>query len=108
MSKQVKIAIHMADTYIGVLKKIGVQPQQIKDITLIKDGKPVTIKAHSHLPVRYYRLRHVMWMAEEVKNIAAEGNIAKAQRWLGFIQGVLWGHELRTVEELRKDNQYHE
>lgn len=29
---------------------------------------------------------------------------AKFDRWLGFIQGVIWAYKLRTVDEMREDN----
>lgn len=87
---QVETAIKMADTYVSLLASVGIEPQQIKK--------------HDHVPVKYYRLRHIMWMSQQAKEFALSGNVVKAQRWLGFVQGVLWSHELRSVDDLRKDN----
>jgi len=80
----------MADTYINLLASAGIKSQQIV--------------SHHHVPVKYYRLRHIMWMCEQAKEFAKSGNIAKAQRWLGFVQGVLWSHEIRSIDDLRSDN----
>lgn len=53
-------------------------------------------------PVR--GMSHVMWMCVEAQKFVAEGRIEKAMRWLGFIQGVLWMGNTRTLNELRDDS----
>ena len=35
---------------------------------------------------------------------AGEGELAKANRWLGFMQGVLWRSGIYTLDELREHN----
>ena len=83
-------AIEMAVLYQKVLSDMNVGSEQIKD--------------HGFVPVKYYRLRHIRWMAEQAEKFAREGFIHKAQLWLGFVQGVLWSHEIRSVDLLRQDN----
>lgn len=49
-------------------------------------------------------MSHVMWMCEEAQQFVAEGRVEKAMRWLGFIQGVLWMSQVRTLNELKDDS----
>lgn len=45
---------------------------------------------------------HVRWMCDEVDHMYdREGETEKVQRWLGFIQGVMWATGLYTIDELR-------
>lgn len=50
------------------------------------------------------RINHVLWMCEEVKEIASKGNLDKAYRWLGFIQGCAWDFGLFSIDEMRDHN----
>lgn len=52
------------------------------------------------------KLNHAHWMAYEAKTvfIEVEVRIEKANRWLGFIQGVLWAENVFTIEELKAHN----
>jgi hypothetical protein len=46
-------------------------------------------------------LCHTMWMCNTMASI---DNEEKLNRWLGFIQGVLWSHGIYSVDELREHN----
>lgn len=45
-------------------------------------------------------LEHAAWMCEQS---VAHSDADKKQRWLGFIQGILWVCGVRTLEELKSD-----
>ena len=52
---------------------------------------------------------HLLWMCGTAADYALKGEVdkgalEKAFRWLGFIQGAMWVLELRTVDEMRRDN----
>jgi len=49
-------------------------------------------------------LGHAAWMCLQVKIFADEGDLDKANRWLGFIQGVLWTRGFYSIEEMREHN----
>lgn len=49
-------------------------------------------------------LGHARWMCSQIPGLVAEGRIEKAQRWLGFVQGVLWASGRKTIESLKEDN----
>lgn len=48
---------------------------------------------------------HAHWMCLEIPGLLETDNgFAKANRWLGFIQGVLWTSGVFTIEDMRDDN----
>lgn len=49
-------------------------------------------------------LDHVEWMTKQIPDFLAAGRKEKANRWLGFIQGVLWAKEIYTIEEMKEHN----
>lgn len=49
-------------------------------------------------------LEHVHWMCLRVDELIRETQFSKADRWLGFIQGVLWAYEIYSVPTLRTHN----
>lgn len=51
------------------------------------------------------RLEHLVWMADVIEHeFIPIGKLEKAFRWLGFIQGSLWGMHLTTIEDAKKAN----
>lgn len=51
-------------------------------------------------------VKHANWMAHEMLERIEEGEASegKVNRWLGFIQGVLWSAGLFTIDEMREHN----
>jgi hypothetical protein len=49
-------------------------------------------------------LLHVRWMVQEIPKFIEEGRIEKANRWLGFAQGVLWEQDIYTIDEMKEHN----
>jgi hypothetical protein len=49
------------------------------------------------------QLNHLLWMTQEAKGFVST-KPAKAERWLCFIQGVLWREGYYTIAEFREDN----
>jgi hypothetical protein len=49
------------------------------------------------------KARHIAWMCQKAQELVDEGELDKAERWLGFIQGWLWSHDYRTINEMRDD-----
>lgn len=47
------------------------------------------------------QLEHVRWMCWQIHELVPAGEISKANRWLGFIQGVLFKMGRFTLEELK-------
>lgn len=55
-------------------------------------------------------MQHILWMIGETQQHAERGHLAKAWRWLCFIQGVAWAlgwgpfQTGPTIDEFREDN----
>jgi len=47
---------------------------------------------------------HLNWMCEEAQGFIRDGRRDKAMRWLGFIQGALWGMCDVTIEQMKELN----
>lgn len=60
-------------------------------------------KAHLDLLVESETtaLAHCNWMLDEIETLLCEGEMEKAFRWLGFIQGVLYLSREFTIDEMR-------
>lgn len=59
-------------------------------------------------------LQHCAWMVEEMLNPIDNEDIGKINRWIGFVQGVLWKEGIYTIDQMRqqttdaKVGEYHE
>lgn len=47
---------------------------------------------------------HIQSMIPKIRVFLDEGRIEKAMRWLGFIQGILWTHDVYSLEALKSHN----
>lgn len=56
----------------------------------------------------YEKYNHISEMIPKIKTFLNENNTEKANRWLGFIQGVLWMDEWYTLDELKDHNKEEE
>lgn len=46
-------------------------------------------------------LLHTMWMCKQGTAFVDEGDVEKAMRWLGFVQGMLFYTGHYTIDEMR-------
>ena len=56
-----------------------------------------------HAPLKHI-LAHCYWMVDEIERFLQEKRMAKANRWLGFVQGTLWGSGRYTIADLMNHN----
>jgi len=54
-------------------------------------------------PSKKNSLLHARWMCYVLSDSPQEMEKEKAMRWLGFIQGVLYAHDIFTIDEMRDD-----
>ena len=47
---------------------------------------------------------HLSWMLASSVNFSREGKVEKANRWLGFVQGVMCTLSYATLDELKRAN----
>ena len=72
------------------------------DELLAKDG--VVIKHRERFSERY-DMNHIRWMINEIPSMLnIPCKMEKVNRWLGFIQGVLWLRGYYTIEEMKGHN----
>ena len=64
-------------------------------------------------PGQQEHANHLLWMCEETRKFLArgedwshptQGNVEKAMRWLGFIQGGLWAGGIYSIEDMKNHN----
>ncbi len=51
-----------------------------------------------------HALRHCHWMLDGIAEFTKNGELEKAQRWLCFVQGVLWQNLYYTIDDMREHN----
>jgi hypothetical protein len=49
-------------------------------------------------------LQHVRWMCSRIADLAVAPDLDKTNRWLGFVQGVLFSEKVFTIKEMRDHN----
>lgn len=54
---------------------------------------------------KYAALNHANWMCVEARKFIRQDRRAKAYRWLGMIQGILWLGGVFSIAELRRHNE---
>ena len=47
---------------------------------------------------------HIRWMLDKIDMYVDDGRVDKGMRWLGFVQGVLWGRGIYTISQMQKHN----
>lgn len=57
------------------------------------------------MPSDRIALGHVLWMCDEVHKFILEQRWDKANRWIGFAQGLLWITGVASIDESRQVNQ---
>lgn len=62
-------------------------------------GKNAKADLHSKYLTDHERLSHLIFMLDTMRNEKDEG---KLNRWIGFIQGVLWSYSWCSIDDLRR------
>lgn len=50
------------------------------------------------------RIGHALWMCTQIPDIIWRNLVPKANRWLGFVQGVLWTDGGFSIDQMKEDN----
>jgi hypothetical protein len=50
------------------------------------------------------QLEHTVWMVQQLLDDSEDWSDRKVNRWLGFIQGILWCTKFRGILELRDES----
>jgi hypothetical protein len=85
--------LDVVNTYEKRFAQHGVTPLCIRETVVSPDPTPYNRE-----------VRHLAWMLGEIRTQVAAGEIEKAMRWLGFLQGALWTYGWYTLDEMRDHN----
>lgn len=81
---------NVINKYRAKLQKANLRPAQFPSEHLATDW---------HL-----QIKHCMWMLDRMEELLKEDRLEKVNRWLGFVQGVLWTQSIYSIENLKEDN----
>jgi hypothetical protein len=84
--------IEAAALYLAHLISLGAEPNRMNPSKKFELGSQDAVKDH------------IAWMCDRLIKIANEGDVEKAGRWLGFIQGVLFMMGEYSIDEFRTHN----
>jgi hypothetical protein len=71
---------------------------------LLNEGRDLAPIRNQQATDQQGRLEHALWMCGQAVEFARAGHIGKANRWLGFVQGVLWCEGIETIEVAKRRN----
>lgn len=69
-----------------------------------KEIEPLRADPHVRFPSQGTALRHARYMMGEIRSFVGEQKLDKAQRWLGFLQAILWTHGIYSIEDMKNHN----
>jgi hypothetical protein len=81
--------------YKTILRRRGYAALRASDVATVPTG--------GLLNGATVELQHVLWMCDEIDRLL-ESQLDRANRWLGFVQGVLWMAGVFTIRELADHN----
>lgn len=92
-------AERMLDFYCKTLTNLGFRPEPYPDV----DARIGTTKFETP---RFDTLNHALWMCQETARFLRAGRYAKAYRWIGTIQGILFMNGVFSISELKEHNRF--
>ena len=95
--------LELAEAYRQILGKQHVTPACKTTTESTAPSNHLMDSTSARLQWKADNLSHAMWLCDEVKKLAAI-DLPKANRWFGFVQGVLWTMGVFSVTEMRKHN----
>ncbi|MDY0341902.1 MAG: hypothetical protein RBS17_11930 [Coriobacteriia bacterium] len=87
----------MLDFYAKTLIELGYRSGRYEDI----EGH---IGACRFETPKYDTLNHALWMCDQSRIFLRGGRLAKAYRWIGTIQGILFMNGVFSIVELKEHN----
>ena len=78
--------------------------EKYEKLLSIKKVPPGEFPDKGLLPFPSDIIAHCLQMLPKMKVFLKEGRIDKLNRWLGFVQGVLWAHGFKSLYELKNDS----
>lgn len=81
------------EDYQESLKNMGYEPVELTnyDSKFSDLNKEITVN-------------QAYWMCQKIMELVNNNEIEKANRWLGFVQGVFWATNVFSINEMRNQN----
>ncbi|MGB4593487.1 MAG: hypothetical protein WBI63_06910 [Coriobacteriia bacterium] len=92
-------ALRMLELYSRTLKAMGFAPEPYPDLDERMGGRKFETP-------RFDTLNHAMWLCDETVDFVRQGRFAKAYRWIGMIQGILFMNGVFSLRELKEHNRF--
>ncbi len=80
--------------HLAVVKRYRVVLDNVRAATANFDSEPKPLQAHAH----------AKWMLDKIEEFVAEDELGKANRWLGFVQGIFYSFGTYTINQMRDHN----
>jgi len=93
-------AQRMLDLYTKTLTKLGYRAQPYPNLEEHIGGSVFQSP-------KFETLGHAMWMCERTQEFVRQRRFAKAYRWIGTIQGILFMNGIYSLAELKDHNRFH-
>ncbi len=90
-------ATQMVRVYCRKLDELGYSPHPFADV----DEK---VGGNIYSAGKFEVLNHAMWMCGEIESFVRQNRMAKAYRWIGMVQGLLFLGGVYSISELKKHN----
>ena len=62
------------------------------------------VGANIYAAGKFEALNHALWMCGQVEGFLRQNRMAKAYRWIGMVQGLLFMGGIYSISELKKHN----
>lgn len=76
----------------------------VETLRLLRDRLGERLTEPKRAPDFCTHPHHLAWMLHHAILLMSEGQLEKANRWLGFVQGVMAAFKLADLEDLKRAN----
>ncbi len=90
-------ATDMLSFYCRTLSNLGYSPHPFKNIEAKVGG-------NIYSAGKFEVMNHALWMCDETAKFIQQNRLAKAYRWLGMIQGILFMGGVFSISDLKEHN----
>lgn len=90
-------ATTMMHRYCKELTDLGYSAQPFPDV----DAK---VGGNIYAAGKYEVLNHALWMCTQIEGFIRQNRMAKAYRWIGMVQGLLFMGGVYSIAELKEHN----
>ncbi|KKN88865.1 hypothetical protein LCGC14_0244720 [marine sediment metagenome] len=82
------------DHHLAVVEQYRELLENVNASRFSDDAEPEPLEAHAH----------AKWMLDKIEEFVAEDKLGKANRWLGFVQGIFYSFGTYTINQMRDHN----